>query len=214
MAAGDLGATDIFSPGSTWNVQNSSVSTSNSITEVLGSTGDIACLTPFQETATASAEYEGCGTPGLSEYVLGGVVGGYTVTSIEASQSAGEAPRLSIEGMGFDGGEDVSNNRTYSITQDFDISSVTGENVIDTSGEPTEISDRWEMQLTQTIGSDGQVSYVVSRTPKATYTESGIGTLGSAPSLSGWTLESWEDSDSNQETDTYTCTFSTELTSS
>jgi hypothetical protein len=53
----------------------------------------------------------------------------------------------------------------------------------------------------------------VSRTPKLTYTESGIGTATSAPAITGYTIESYENSDSNQETDTYTATFVKELVS-
>lgn len=203
MAAGDLGATDLFSLGAGFHPQNSSVSNSRSITEVLGSDGDIACQTPFNTVVTASAQYEVCGSQTLS-ITLGDVVGGYIVTSVDLSHSAGEAPTVAIEGIAFDGGETVATN-TFAISQAVNIASVAG--LIGGSGEPTEINYRWECQVTQSLGSDGQVSYAVSRTPKLTYTESGLGTLVSAPSIAGYVLESYENSDSNQETDTYTATF-------
>lgn len=209
MAIGDLGATDIFSLGAGFNAQSSSTNNARDIVEVLGASGDIACLTPFNTVVTASAEYEVCGSQTLS-ISLGDVVGGYIVNSVELSHSAGSAPTVSIEGIAFDGGETVTSN-TYAISQAVNIASVSG--LIGGSGEPTEISYRWECEVTQSMGSDGQVSYAVSRTPKLTYTESGLGTFVSAPSITDYTLESYENSDSNQETDTYTATFIKELVS-
>jgi len=213
MPAGDLAATDIFSLGAPFHVQSSSTNTQNSITEVLGADGDIKCLTPFNTVVTASADYEVCGS-GTLAVDLGGRPDDYIITSVELSHSAGEAPSVSIEGMAFDGGETVTTNE-YSISQAIDIAAVAGEitSGLDASAEATEVSYRWECQLTQTIGSDGQVSFAVSRTPKLTYTESGIGTATGTPVISGYTLESYENSDSNQETDTYTATFTKELAS-
>lgn len=212
MAAGDLAATNIFSLGAGFHVQNSTTSNQRSITEVLGSDGAIQCQTPFGTVVTASAEYEVCGDATLS-ISLGAVVGGYIVQSVEASQSAGEAPRVSIEGIAFDGGETVATNE-YDITLAFDADDVSTialyDTNLDANAEPTEVSYRWEAQITQTTGSDGEISFAVSRTPKLTYTESGIGTA-SAPgpadaSDADLVLESYENSDSNQETDTYTAT--------
>lgn len=216
MAAGDLGATDIFSLGAGFNVQSSSTGTQKSITEVLASNGDIACHTPFGTVVTASAEYEVCGSQTLS-IDLGAEVGGYIVNSVELSHSAGQAPTVRVSGLAFDGGETVVTNE-YSISQAVNIATVAG--LIDTglaaNSEATEVNYRWECQITQSIGSDGQVSFAVSRTPKLTYTESGLGTATSAPSDSSDTaliLESYENSDSNQETDTYTATFVKKLAS-
>jgi hypothetical protein len=210
MAIGDLGATDIFSLGAGFNAQSSSTNNARDIVEVLGASGDIACLTPFNTVVTTSAEYEVCGSQTLS-ISLGDVVGGYIVNSVELSHSAGSAPTVSIEGIAFDGGETVNSN-AYAISQAVNIASVSGLMGV-ASTEATEISYRWECEVTQSMGSDGQVSYAVSRTPKLTYTESGIGTLSSAPSITDYTLESYENSDSNQETDTYTATFVKELVS-
>jgi len=218
MAAGDLAATDIFSLGSGFNPQSSSTNNARSITEVLASDGDIACQTPFNTVVTASAEYEVCGDAELS-ITLGDVVGGYIVNSVEYSQSAGSAPTVSVEGIAFDGGETVATNEyAISLTADFDDVATNAliDTGLDDNAEPTEISHRWECEVTQSIGSDGQVSFAVSRTPKFTYTESGLGTATSAPSDSSdadLILESYENSDSNQETDTYTATFVKKLTS-
>lgn len=218
MAAGDLTATDLFSLGAGFNPQSSTVSNARSITEVLAADGDIACQTPFNTVVTASAEYEVCGDAALS-ITLGDDSTGYIITSVEYSQSAGEAPTVSVEGIAFDGGETFTGN-TYAISLTADFDNVATNALIDTgldaNAEPTEIMHRWECEVTQSIGSDGQVSFAVSRTPKFSYTESGLGTATSAPSDSGDSdliLESFENSDSNQETDTYTASFTKKLAS-
>jgi hypothetical protein len=207
MAAGDLGATNIFSLGAGFNVQSSSTSNSRDITEVLSSVGDIACETPFNTVITANAEYEVCGEATLA-LLLGDTVGGYLVNSVELSHSAGQAPTVTIEGL--DWPDATITNRTYSISEAINIAAVESK----ISEEATEVTHRWECEITQSMGSDGQVAYAVSRTPKYTYTEGGLGTLSSAPTITGMTLESFENSDSNQETDTYTCTFTQGLASS
>jgi hypothetical protein len=211
MAIGDLGATNIFSLGTGFNVQSSSVNRNQDITEVLSSIGDIACQTPFNAVITASAEYEVCGSQTLA-LALGSEIGGYIVRSVELSQSAGQAPTVAIEGLSFPSATVTA--RTYAISQAINIAAISpGLTTPSTGLEPTEVSHRWECEITQSMGSDGQVKYAVSRTPKYTYTESGLGTLASAPTKTGMVLESFENSDSNQETDTYTCTFTHGLTS-
>lgn len=213
MAAGDLGATDLFSLGAGFNPQSATVSSARTLTEVLGANGDGACLTPFMTVVNATADYEVCGSQTLS-IGLGDVVGGYIVTAVELAHKAGEAPTVSIQGTAYDGGETVA-GRTYDISQAVNIASVVSliGSGLDANAEATEVSYRWECQLTTGVGSDGQVSFVSPRTPKLTYTESGIGTATSTPVISGYTLESYENSDSNQEIDTYTATFIKQLTS-
>jgi len=210
MAIGDLGATDIFSPGAGWNVQSSTVTESEDIVEVLDGAGDVACLTPFGEENVATAEYELCGAVGTIALTLGGLEGGYIVRSVEFSQEAGQAPRLSVEGIAYDGGETLS-SRTYAISEsgltvaDMNSLTVTG------GGEETSITRRWEMELVTQPGGDGQIAYVAPRTPMEMYEESGSGTMA-APALAGYTLESFENSDSNQELDTYSVSFKKGLT--
>jgi hypothetical protein len=212
MAAGDLGATNIFSLGAGFNVQSSSTSNSRDITEVLSSVGDIACETPFNTVTTANAEYEVCGSATLA-LLLGDTVGGYLVNSVELSHSAGQAPTVTIEGL--DWPDATITNRTYSISEAINIAAVASKLTTPSSGiEATEVTHRWECEITQSMGSDGQVKFAVSRTPKYTYTEGGLGTLTDAPTITDMTLESFENSDSNQETDTYTCTFTQGLASS
>ena len=211
MAAGELGATNIFGLGTGFNVQNSTVTRNQDVTEVLGASGDVTCLTPFNLVATASAEYEVCGSQTLG-IDLGAEEGGYIVNSVELSHSAGQAPSVSIQGLAFPSA--TVTERTYSISQAVNIAAVAAGLTTPSTGiMPTEVSHRWECEVTQSVGSDGQVAFAASRTPKYTYTESGLGTLASAPTKTGMTLESWENSDSNQETDTYTCTFTQGLTS-
>lgn len=218
MAAGDLAATDIFSLGSPFHAQSSTVNTNQDITEVLASDGDIICQTQFNTVATATVEYEVCGDGALS-LSLGDIVGGYQIRMIEASQEAGQAPRVTVEGVAYDGGETATEN-TYAVSLTFDADDVSTNALIDTgldaSAEATSITYRWEMELTTGMGSDGQVSFVVSRTPRLTYDESGIGTATSAPSDSSdaaLILVSYENSDSNQEIDTYTASFTKLLVS-
>jgi len=212
MAAGDLGATDIFSLGAGFNAQSSTLNYNRDITEVMSSVGDIACQTAFNTVTTVTAEYEVCGSVTLSIEV-GDEVGGYLVTSVEASHSAGQAPTVTIEGLAWPSATVAT--RTYSISQALNIASVASELTTPSSGiEATEVTHRWEVEVTQSIGSDGEVAYAVSRTPKYTYTESGLGTLSApGPTITGMKLESYDNSDSNQETDTYTCTFTEGLTS-
>lgn len=215
MAAGDLSATNIFSLGAGFNVQNSSTTANRDITEVLGANGDIACQTPFNNTVTASASYEVCGSVTLA-IDLGSEVGGYIVRSVELAHSAGQAPTVTIEGMSFAGA--TVTERTYAISQAVDIATVAGliTSGLDAAAEATEISHRWECEITQSIGSDGGVSFAVSRTPKYSYTESGLGSATTVPAITspaGMVCESYENSDSNQETDTYTASFVGKLVS-
>ncbi len=212
MATGDLGATDIFSPGVGWNVQSSTVTASEDIVEVLDGAGDVSCLTPFGEENVATAEYELCGEVGTISLTLGGLEGGYIVRSVELSQEAGQAPRLSVDGIAYDGGETLS-SRTYEINE-------TGLTILDMNGltvtgggEETSITRRWEMELVTQPGGDGQVAYVAPRTPMEMYEESGSGTMV-APALTDYTLESFENSDSNQELDTYSVSFKKGLATS
>jgi hypothetical protein len=208
MAAGDLGATNIFGLGTGFNIQSSSTNHNQDITEVLSGSGDVACLTPFNTVSTANAEYEVCGSVTLS-LVLGSVINGWIVNSVELSHSAGQAPSVTVEGIKFPSA--TVTTREYSISQAANIALVAGliSSGLDANAEATEISHRWECEITQSMGSDGQVAFAISRTPKYTYTESGIGTA-TTPAISaptGMVLESFENSDSNQETDTYTATF-------
>ena len=215
MAAGDLGATNLFSLGAGFNVQSSSTTANRDITEVLGANGDIQCQTPFNSVTTATAEYEVCGAVSLA-LSLGGTVGGLIIRAVELSHSAGQAPRVTVEGISFPGA--TVTNRTYAISQAVDIAAVAGliTGGLDANAEATEITHRWECEITQSMGSDGQVAFAVSRTPKYTYSESGIGTFTGTPAITtpaGMVLESFENSDSNQETDTYTASFVNKLVS-
>ena len=167
MAAGDLSATNTFSLGAGFNVQNSTTTANRDITEVLGANGDIQCQTPFNIVSTASASYEVCGsvTLGIS---LGSEVSGYIVRSVELQHSAGQAPTVNIEGLAFAGA--TVTERTYAISQAVDIANVVGliTASLDVNAEATEVTHRWECEITQSIGSDGNVSFAVSRTPKYT----------------------------------------------
>ena len=115
-----------------------------------------------------------------------------------------------MEGIAYDGGETLS-SRTYAISEsgltvaDMNSLTVTG------GGEETSITRRWEMELVTQPGGDGQIAYVAPRTPMEMYEESGSGTMA-APALAGYTLESFENSDSNQELDTYSVSFKKGLT--
>ena len=213
MAAGDLGATDIFSLGAGFNAQSSTISNGRDIVDTLSSTGDIACQNAFNTEVTATAEYEVCGSQTLS-ITLGSVVGGYMVTNVELSHEAGQAPRVSITGIANDGGESTTGTRTYAISQAVDIAAVASILTTPATGiEATSVTHTWAMERTTGMGSDGQVAFAIARTPKYTYTESGQGTLSAAPTITGMILESYENSDSNQELDTYTCTFTGALVS-
>ena len=213
MALGDLGSTDLFSLGAGFNAQSTTISNGNDVVDTLSSTGDIACQNAFNTEVTATAEYEVCGSQTLS-LSLGSVVGGYMITNVEASHEAGQAPRVSVTGIANDGGEDVSGTRTYAISLNLNIAAVASVLTTPSSGiEATSVTHTWAMERTTGMGSDGQVSFAVARTPKYTYSESGQGTLASAPTITGMVLESYENSDSNQELDTYTCSFTDGLTS-
>lgn len=216
MAAGDIGATDIFSLGAGFNPQSSSDNNTRDITEVLGANGDIACQNGFNTVVTAQAEYEVCGSVTLS-ITLGAVVGGYLVRSVELTHEAGQAPRVTVEGLAWTGNETVA-TRTYAISQAVNIAAVAGliDTGLDANAEATSVTHRWECEITTAMGSNGQVAFANSRTPKYTYEESGTGTATSAPSNSSDSdliIVNYENSDSNQEIDTYTASFTKKLTS-
>lgn len=212
MAIGDLGATDIFGLGGSFHAQSSTTTNSNDVVEVLEGGGDVACLNQFNDEVTATVEYQVCGSTTLS-VSLGDDASGFIIRSVELSHEAGQAPTVTIEGVAYDGGETVKDS-TYAISQAVNIAAVASILTTPISGvEATSITHRWEMEVTTSMGSDGQVSYAWPRTPMVTYEESGSGTLASAPTVTGYTLESWENSDANQELDTYACTFKSGLTS-
>lgn len=216
MAAGDLGATDIFSLGAGFNTQSSSVNNNRDITEVLGSNGDIACQNGFNTVVTANQEAEVCGSVTLS-LTLGAVVGGYLIRMVEVTHEAGQAPRVTVEGLAYTGSETIA-ERTYAISLAIDIAAVAGliDNGLDASAEATSVTHRWECEITTAMGSNGQVAFANSRTPKYTYEESGTGTATSSPSDVSdpdLLIVSYENSDSNQEIDTYTASFTKKLTS-
>lgn len=211
MALGDLGATDLFGigTGDGWHVQSSTLSGSQDIVDVLNATGDVACQPTFGEENTASAEYELCGDAGAISLTLGDDTTGYIIRSVEFSQEAGQAPRMSIEGVVYDGGEALS-DRTYAISETGLTSSALNNLTVAGTGnsiDPTSITRRWEMELVTQLGGDGQIGQVAPRTPMETYEESGSGSLGADPSIANYTLESFENSDSNQELDTYSVSF-------
>jgi hypothetical protein len=206
MALGDLGSTDIFSLGAGFHAQNTEVSNEQDIVDVLASDGDIACKNGFNTQVTVTAEYEVCGSVTLA-IDLGSVVGGYIVRSVELSHEAGAAPRVSIEGIKYGGSETVS-EQAYAISQAVNIASVASGLTTPASGiEATSVTRRWECEISTAMGPDGEVSYAVTRTPVETYEESGSGTLASAPTMTGYTLSAFANSDSNQELDTYSCSF-------
>ncbi len=217
MASGDLGATDLFSLGAGFNAQSSDVDNNRDIVEVLAADGDIACHTPFNTVVTATAEYEVCGSQTLA-ITLGGLVNGYLVQSVELTHEAGSAPTVTVEGVAYDGGEQPTHRNEYAISQAVNIALVSGliDTGLDAGAEATSVTFRWECQITVGTGSDGQVSFAVTRTPKLMYEEAGQGTATSAPSDSSDTaliLENYKNSDRNQELDTYSASFVKKLTS-
>ena len=220
MAIGDLGATDIFLIGTTngWHAQSSTKTASEDIVEVLDGTGSVSCLTPFGEENVATAEYELCGTAGVINLELGAVKGGYILRNVEFSHEAGQAPRMSVEGIAYDGNETLGDN-TYTINKtaisNLDID--TNKENVSGVGDATSITQRWEIELVTQPGGDGQIAYVTPRTPMETYEESGSGATSGVPAIAtplGYVLESFEDSDSNQELDTYSVSFKRGLESS
>lgn len=211
MATGDLGATDIFSPGTGWNIQSSTVTRSEDIVDVLDGDGDVVCQPNFNEENVASAEYQLCGEAGTISLTLGAVTNGYIVRSIELSHEAGQAPNLTVEGIAYDGGESLTNRTSVISVTGLSVAALSGsELAVSGSGEATSVTRRWEMELVTAPGGDGNVAYVAPRTPMETYEESGVGSLDlvtTLPTLTNYVLESAENSDSNQEMDTYSLSF-------
>ena len=210
MALGDLGATNIFSVAGGWHAQSATVTTSQNIVSVIDATGAVACLNEFEASTTATVEYEGCGAAS-DTITLGGEVGGYIVRSVEVSHEAGQAPRLTVEGVSYAGGTHGLTNDTV-VTAAADISAVSSGLTTPVSLDATSVTERYECEVVTQLGGDGEILRTETHSPIETYEESGSGSLGSAPTKTGYTLESWEDSDANQELDTYSCTFKKALT--
>jgi hypothetical protein len=201
----NLGATDLFSLGAGFNAQNSSADFSQTVVDVLSAAGDVVCQPTFDARIVALAEYEVCGTPTLA-LTLGAVVGGYITTSAEYTHEAGSPARITINGTAYVETETLA-AKTYALS--FAIPALpTSEITTPASGlEVNSVSKTWALELTEGVGANGNVKFVTPRTLKLTHTESGLGQLASAPTMTGFALESYNNSDSNQELDTYSLTF-------
>jgi hypothetical protein len=201
----NLGATDIFSLGTGFNAQNSNVDFSQTVNDVLSAAGDVACQPTSDPRFVTLAEYEVCATPTLS-ISLGGVVGGYIVTSVEYSHEAGSPATVSVNGTAYDGNETVA-SKTYALSFAIPAIPTSGLTTPSSGVEVNSVTKTWALELTEGMGANGTVKFVTPRTLKLTHTEEGLGVLAAAPTMTGFALESYSNSDSNQELDTYTCTF-------
>ncbi len=112
---------------------------------------------------------------------LGAVVGGYLVRSVELTPEAGQAPRVTVEGLAWT--ETKRSQRTYAISQAVNIAAVAGliDAGLDANAEATSVTHRWGCEITTAMGNTGQVGFTNSYS-KYTYEESGTGTATSAPS--------------------------------
>lgn len=197
-----VGATDVFSLGGGFHPQTSEINNSRDIVDVLNANGDVQCQTGFNTRNEVSVEYEVCGQSTLS-ISIGGVVNGYIVRLVEYSHEAGQAPVVRVEGIKYDGGETVS-TRTYAISQAINpaliVSPLTGT-------DPTSATRRWECEISEAMGANGQVKFAASRTVKEFYEEEGTGELASAPAYTDFIVSGFDNSQSNQEFNTYSVSY-------
>jgi len=200
MALGDIGATDLFSLGSGFNAQSTKTDVTNKIVDVLDALGNVECQSEFEITANATTEYEVCGTPTLA-FNLGGVVNDYIITSGSITYEAGEAPKVTMSGIAYDGNETVA-SRIYAVSHA--VSATVPTLISSALKEQTSVTYTWEIQLATGMGANGQIALVSPRTAKEMYTEEGQGSLSAKPTLSGYVCDAWGNSDENQELDTYT----------
>ena len=196
-----VGATNIFNLGSGFEVQNSSTPTTFKVVKTRKGNSNGACMRRFEETVNATATYKVCGTPTL-QLSLGGVVNGFIIVRVTATHEAGEDPEVVVEGTAYDGNETVR-ARTFAISHAF-----TEDVVGQISGmDATQTTHVWELQLATGMGGNGQIKFANPHSGDKTYTEEGLGSFASEPSIEGYECEEYTPNDDNQELNTYSATF-------
>ena len=99
----DLGATNLFSLGTSFHAQSSSTDPFSSEELALASDGDVSCSNVHNSGTDYSASYRYCGTNMVSDLgsvltEFGGVNNGKLVTAIDFTFSVGAQPEISITG--------------------------------------------------------------------------------------------------------------------
>lgn len=217
-------ATDLFGLGSNFSIQSSSTRETRERAMSLKANGDVACESgEFNVTFEYENVAEHCGATagtrsdlGAKLTGFGGVFDSKVLTSLEHTLNNKAIPSLTLQGHQHEENAHTTGLRVYDVSALFpdgqghgvDLSSLTADNAITISanGSFTGATFTASLEHMDSEGADGDHFDGQNRTCKVEVRLEGLGAKSTVTLGANWILDDEEDSDSNQESDTFSIT--------
>lgn len=218
MATPTILGTDLFSLGGNFHVQSSSSNHLDDASNILDASGNVQCETMIYGRTEYSVEYRYCnGTPDIATDLgsflttFGKVANSIVPTGMTITFQPGEYATVSIQGVQYDenaiGALDIAGSNVAAAvpaSAGFGVPTLTGVTLGD--AEKAGLTLTFSCNHVSRPGGDGNHFISRSITYRAEGTAEYVGIPTTWTTVTGWTTDSYDESDSNQDFEAATWT--------
>ena len=213
-----LGAADVFGLGSSWIAQDSDIANVQAFAEMLKADGDVQKYSAaFNNVINVTVPYKWSEVTGLGAAIgalLGSIQNAYIITEIRIDTVFNDFPLITFTGHNHAANAHAASPalQTFSMPADM-IAIATGAFgayswSAKSTGDVSVVGSTYTLNLTHVDadGSDGNHWVGENIRGLETFTDNFIGNAGTPSTVAGWSVDAWNNPDSNSEFDTSSIT--------